>query len=132
MHQPMQTRSPGTKSKIDVPIHTSLSHPPTDGSAKRQAFEQGQTPEVHADYRCRAQYGGQPLPSVLVMTPPMSTVLGYCLTAQTSRDSRRELERGARELMEDEETFRATELGDSGTPVLFLFNPQTVREFLSF
>ncbi len=59
------------------------------------------------------------------MTLPMSTVLGYCPTAQTSRDSRHELERGAHELREDEEMFKATEPWNNGTPVPFLVNPQT-------
>ncbi len=110
---------------MDVPIYMLPSHAPTGGSAKRQAFEQGQTPEVRADYRRRAQYVGQPLPSVLAMTLPMSMVLGYQPTAQMSHNSHRELERGARELREDEEMFKATEPGDNGTPVPFLVNPQT-------
>ncbi len=55
----------------------------------------------------------------------MSTVLGYHPTAQTSCDSHCKLERGAHELREDEEMFKATEPGDNGTPVPFLVNPQT-------
>ncbi len=119
-----QMHSLGTKSKTDVLIHTSPSHAPTGGSAKHQAFKQGQTLEVHADYRCRAQNIGQLPHSTFAMTPPMSTVLGYHPTAQTSHDSRCELERGACELKEDEATFQPTEQGDNGTPVPFLVNLQ--------
>ncbi len=84
------------------------------------------TPEVHAEHRHKAQsYLRCPLLNVLAMTPPMSTALGYRPTAQTSHDSHRELERGAHELKEDEETFQATAPGDNGTPMPFLVNPQT-------
>ncbi len=51
LQQLAQTHSLGTKSKTDLPIHTSPSHPPTSGSAKRQAVKLGQTPGVHAEHR---------------------------------------------------------------------------------
>ncbi len=54
----------------------------------------------------------------------MSTVLGYCLTEQMHHDSRRELERGARELREDVAMFQPTEPAGNRTPVPFLVNPQ--------
>ncbi len=64
------------------------------------------TAEVHAkNWHKMQSYLRWPLPNVLAMTLPMSTVLGYHPTAQNSCDSHRELERGARELNEDEETF---------------------------
>ncbi len=59
------------------------------------------------------------------MTPPMSIVLGYQPSAQASRDSRREMERGAHELREAEAMFQVTEQGDNRAPVPFLVNPQT-------
>ncbi len=55
----------------------------------------------------------------------MSTVLGYRPTEQAHRDSRRELERGARELREDAATFELTEPSASGTPIPYLVNPQS-------
>ncbi len=77
--QPVQARSSGVKSKTDLPIHTSPSHPPTSGSAKRQAMEMGQTPSVHAEHHRRAQELslGKPPCSTFAMTLPMSMVLGY-------------------------------------------------------
>ncbi len=96
---------------MDILIHTSLSHPATGGSAKWQAVEHGMTTEVHAE--CSGNdsthvYGA-----------------GVSSTMQNSHESCRELERGARELKEDEETFRAAPRDDNGTPVPFLVNPQT-------
>ncbi len=64
------------------------------------------TIEVRAEHRRKVRsYLGRPPPNVLAMTPPMSTVLGYHPTVQSSRDSCRELDRGARELKEEEESF---------------------------
>ncbi len=125
--QPAQTRSPGAKSKMDLPIHTSPSHPPTGGSAKRQAVELGQTSQVRAEHRRQAQElsVGQLPCSTFAMTPPMSTVLGYRPTEQGHCDSRHELERGKCELREDTAIFEVVEPLGSGTPILYLVNPQT-------
>ncbi len=97
------------------------------GTAKRQAMEQGWTPSVSAGDRRRTKELslGRPLRSSFVMTPPMSTVLGYRLTVQTHRDSHHELERGKCELKEDAATFASTESTGNGTPIPYLVNPQS-------
>ncbi|MCP4540035.1 MAG: hypothetical protein GY832_23100, partial [Chloroflexi bacterium] len=59
------------------------------------------------------------------MTPPMPMVLGYHLTEQTQHDSRREIERGKRELKEDAATFAPIEPMGNGTPIPYLVNPQS-------
>ncbi len=52
-------------------------------------------------------------------------MLGYHPTEKMHRNSRRELERGARELREDAATFQPTRPSGSGTPIPYLVNPQT-------
>ncbi|MCP4545605.1 MAG: hypothetical protein GY835_03935, partial [bacterium] len=47
------------------------------------------------------------------------------MTAQTQCDSRREIERGKRELKEDEATFALVEPTATGMPIPFLVNPQS-------
>ncbi len=124
---PQPTRSPGSKSKTDVPIPVSPSQPPTGGTAKRQALAQGRSPSVRADDRRRAGELnlGRPPPTRVVMTPPMPTVLGHRSTEQTRRESCREIERGKRELKEDATTFASTEQAGNGTPIPYLVNPQS-------
>ncbi len=125
--QPTSTHSPGAKSKTDVPIHTSPSQPPTGGTAKRQAMEQGRMPSVRAGDCCWIEELniGRPPRSTFAMTPPMSMVLGYRSTEQTHCDSRCEIERGKHELKEDAATFAPTEPTGNGTPIPYLVNLQS-------
>ncbi len=124
---PQLMRSPGSKSKTDIPIPVSPSQPPTGGTAKRQAMAQGRSPSVRAEDRRRAgelNLGRLP-PTRVVMTPPMPTVLGHRPTEQTRCESCREIEREICELKEDVATFASTEQAGNGTPIPYLVNPQS-------